>query len=50
MTDRPRKYNVLADMGDDTIVVGTDEKDVAEQTAKDFRDQGYQNVRIVERP
>lgn len=43
-----RKYDVFAVKGDDTLVVGTDDKDVAEQTAQDFRDQGYTNVRIVE--
>ena len=43
-----RKYNVCADMGGDTIVVGTNDKEVAEQTAKEFRDQGYTNVRTIE--
>ena len=47
---RPRRhpYEVHGTKGAETLVIGCDTKEVAEDTARAFRSEGYLNVRIIE--
>jgi hypothetical protein len=45
---RAHPYEVRGTRGSDTLTIGCDTREVAEDTARTFRREGYADVEIVE--